>query len=227
MHSGHRERLRHKLFSESDLPPHELLELLLTFAIPRRNTNDIAHRLLERFGTLTAVFEADTEDLMTVAGVGENAAALLKLMPRLGVSIAGKAKRPTIHLDTVTKLAAYGKRLFRNTEREALYALLLDSRLQLVDCVRLTVGSSAGAKVSIRSLVQCSSLCRCAGVVLIHNHPQGFGAGSMEDKRFTARVEELFAMLDLAVIEHMILAGDRYVTLIGRYEADDRLLLNI
>ena len=85
MHSGHRARLRRRFFEEglSGFAPHEALELLLCFAIPQRDVNPLAHKLIKRFGSLSAVLEARPEELMETPGVGPNAAALLSLIQNL------------------------------------------------------------------------------------------------------------------------------------------------
>ena len=85
VHQGHRARQRKKLLENGPraFADHELLEMLLYYAIPRRDTNELAHRLLERFGSLQGVFSAPVEELSTVEGVGENAAVLLNLVPQI------------------------------------------------------------------------------------------------------------------------------------------------
>ena len=94
-HDGHRERVRKEFlengFSEST-PPHKILELLLFYGIPRKDTNEIAHRLLDHFGSLAAIFEASPKDLMKVEGMGESSAVLINmLLPLFRIYESSKA----------------------------------------------------------------------------------------------------------------------------------------
>ncbi len=217
MHEGHRKRMREKLLSGGKIPPHELLELLLTYSIPRKNTNDIAHRLLERFGSLSGVFHASEEELLSVRGVGEKTAALLRLLPTVCREMMNGSGDGEL-IDTKEKAVNYGRLLFRGMRFEALYALLLDSGMRLVDCVRLSGGSASGIAVNFRELISTGSAARCSAVILLHNHPGGTAVPSFEDRRFTDRAVELFSMMEIEVLEHIVMTDDGYITLMDTVE---------
>lgn len=213
MHSGHRQRMREKMLSGNDFPPHELLEMLLTFAIPRRNTNDIAHRLLERFGSLEGVFAAPYGQLVAVRGMGKCSAFLMRLIFLVLRYLEKRRAGEGILLDSVSKLGKYATVLFGGMTCEAVYAVLLDSRLCLVDCIRLAGGSSNCAEVGLDSIVGCSATGRSVAAVIFHNHPDGDLTASEADRDFVARAAELFAMSNVEVIEHIVVAGDRFEAL--------------
>ena len=218
MHSGHRQRMREKMLAGEDFPPHELLEMLLGFAIPRKNTNDIAHRLLERFGSLEGVFGAPYGELIAVRGMGVRSAFLMRVIFLAYRYLEKEHSKERLCLDSLGKLGKYAEVLFGGMKCEAVYAVLLDSRLCLVDCIRLAGGSSTGAEVGLDSIVNCPSLGRSAAAVILHNHPEGDPTASEEDRDFVARAAELFAMKGVEVIEHLVVAGDRYEALMGSKE---------
>ena len=208
MHDGHRERLRNKFLMRDHLEDHERLELLLSFAIPRRNTNDIAHRLLEHFETLDGVFDAEYEHLLEVLGVGEKSALLLSLIGSM------RERRDEedggTYLGSVGKLGEYGMALFEGCDTESVYALLLSSTMRLVDCVCLSNGTYANAEVDMARLLTNPWLLRSSSVVLLHNHLDGGLEPSDEDREFVARMSELLMVSGIHVIEHIVISGNRF-----------------
>ena len=212
MHAGHRERMRKKFLSGARFADHEMLEMLLSFSIPRRNTNDIAHRLLEEFDNLDGVFLADYEQLIAVRGIGPKSAFLLKLLGRLR-GLERSADEGGIYLDSPEKMGAYAIELFSGTDREAVYAVLMTSSLRVTDCVCLSGGGYSDAEVDALRLLSSPWLLRSAAVAILHNHPDGLPHASEEDREFAARISELLAMSDIAVIENLVVSGDQYRSL--------------
>ena len=170
IHSGHRERMREKFKAGGKFPPHELLEMLLTYSLPRVNTNELAHRLINRFGSIDGVLSADMDELQEIPGVGEKSALLIHLISEIYGSLGGPSVNRVV-LDSIGKIGQYGVSLFRGMKREAVFALLLDSELCLVECVRMAGGSSSGVHVDFQRVAKLSSAKRSAAVVLLHNHP--------------------------------------------------------
>lgn len=211
MHSKHRQRLKNKLLTGSEFPPHELLEMLLGFAIPRKNTNDIAHRLLERFGSPDEVFNAPYEELISVRGMGAHSAFLIRTVSQIRQQSREWRGGTGICLDSIGKLSKYGKALFEGMTEEAVYAVLLDSQLCLVDCVCLAYGACSDAEVRLFDIASCASVRRSTAAVIFHNHPEGTLDVSEADRDFMARTVELFAMRGIEVIEHIVVAGDTCV----------------
>ena len=141
LHDGHRQRMkerfaRHGLDSFAE---HEVLELLLYYAIPRRDTNELAHTLLDRFGSLERVLLAPREELMKVPGVGEGAALLLTLVPAVSQYTHRHAPQETI-LNSVDASGRYFMRLLRHERRELLYQACLDGKGKLLSCRCLSEG---------------------------------------------------------------------------------------
>ena len=220
MHRGHRKRLRDRSLSGCELPPHEILETLLSYAIPRRNTNDLAHRLLDRFGTIEGVFAASHSELLSVRGIGERTAHFIHLARILNDRFVKDGCGRDMCLDDVEKLISYGRKLFGGLETEAVYVLLLDSRLCLSECVRIAGGAYSSAEVSLRVLCENPAVKRSTSAVIMHNHPNGSTEMSDEDRDFVFRVAELLRMEGVNVEEQLILTGDAFRSMMQETDAE-------
>ena len=213
-HDGHRARkkqqfLRHGADSFAD---HELLELVLYYAIPRRDTNELAHRLLEQFGLLENVFLAPVEELQKVEGIGESAALLLHLMPEL-MKRAQKTRPKERNLNSPEKCGNYFLRLLGGETREVLYQLCLDGKGKLLLCRQLSQGDMDSAALSVRQVVNNALSCGASAVVLGHNHPSGVALPSEEDRAVTLRVRDALKTLDIRLLDHIVVADGDYVSM--------------
>lgn len=215
IHDGHREKMRRRFLSGGldHFADHEALELLLYYALPRRDTNPIAHALMERYGSLPAVLSAPVEDLQKVEGIGESAAILLKLVPQLyRKACLADAERETA-LSSVARIGAYLKERFRSEKNEVVYQLCLDRKGKLLVCKKLGEGDHSSANLDIRRLVENALLFSASGVVLAHNHPSGIALPSADDYVATDRAKAALATIDVQLVDHIILADDDFVSL--------------
>ena len=166
IHDGHREKMRRR-FLETGLEgfaDHEALELLLYYAIPRRDTNPIAHALMERYDSLSGVLNAPVEDLEKVEGIGESAAILLSLVSRLSRKARiADASQETI-LNSSERAGAYLLERFAGERRELVFLLCLDRKGRLLACKRLAEGDVASADLNIRKVVEMALLARQKGI---------------------------------------------------------------
>ena len=155
LHDGHRQRKRERFLKQGadGLADHEVLELLLYYAIPRRDTNELAHRLIQHFGTLDAVFQAPPEALMQVPGIGENAAVLLNLVPAAQRCARRSVSAERI-LNSVERCGAYFMDLLDGQRRELLYQVCLDGKGKVLSCKCLSQGSADMTSLSIRQVVE-------------------------------------------------------------------------
>ena len=198
IHDGHRERLRQR-FSEHGpdvFADHELLELLLTYAIPRRDTNETAHKLLQRFGSLAGVFAADAASLQTVDGIGPAAAQLLQLEAaiRRRIALSGVPHRNGKPLlNAPHRAARYAELLLSQETDERMYALCLNAQRALLCAVAVGSGSVSELTVYPRTIVELAILRHAHGIILAHNHPSGDPLPSQPDIETT---EAIRAALD-------------------------------
>lgn len=215
IHDGHREKMR-KRFENGGLEyfaDHEALELLLFYAIPRRDTNPIAHALMERYGSLSAVLNAPLEDLRKVDGIGENAAVLLRLVgqmePKARLAEADAAQ-------PITSAEAAGRYLlerFYGVRHEEAYQLCIDRKGKLLTCKRLTEGSDSYVEMDVRRIVENALLSSASGVIIAHNHPSGIALPSADDISTTRRVKEALRTISVQLIDHIIVADGDFVSL--------------
>ena len=214
IHDGHREKMRHR-FCETGLEgfaDHEALELLLYYAIPRRDTNELAHRLLTRYGSLSALLQAPIEDLRRVEGVGESAAVLLKLVPAFVYKAQRSAGQETV-LNSTEKAGRYLLTCFAGERNEVIYQLCLDRKGKLLARKRLSEGGSAAAELNIRRLVENALLSSASAVILSHNHPSGIDLPSREDYATTQQAQDALRTIGVELLDHIIVAEDDYVSL--------------
>ena len=214
LHDGHRERKKQQFLRRGadSFADHELLELMLFYAIPRCDTNVTAHRLLETFGSLQGVFGASTEALQKVEGIGENAAILLHLVPDLMKRVRQTPQKER-NLSSVEKCGNYFLRLLGDEQRELLYQLCLDSKGKLLACRQLSSGNMDSAALSVRQVVNNALTCDASAVVLGHNHPSGVALPSEEDRVATLRVRDALKALDIRLFDHIVVADSDYVSM--------------
>ena len=216
IHDGHREKMRRRFLSGGleQFADHEALELLLYYAIPRRDTNPIAHALMDRYGSLSAVLAAPVEDLQKVEGIGESAAILLKLVPRLCAKARlADAGRQELILNTASRAGAYLLERFYGEQNEVIYQLCLDRKGKLLACKKLGEGSIASAALDVRKLVENAILHSASSVVLAHNHPSGIASPSHEDYAATDRARNALETIGVAQADHIIVADGDFVSL--------------
>ena len=139
MHEDHRERLRKRFLKEGldGFEAHNVLELLLFFSIPRRDVNELAHTLIDRFGSVHGVFDASFEELCSVPGIGEYSATLLKLIPELSRVYSTEKNNPKMILGSEDAAGRFLVDIYRGITVETVYLILLGNKCDIIDCVRL------------------------------------------------------------------------------------------
>nr|DAD80137.1 MAG TPA: DNA repair protein-like protein [Podoviridae sp. ct7Kl21] len=215
IHDGHREKMRRRFLQGGldTFADHEALELLLFYAIPRRDTNPIAHALMERYGSLSAVLSAPVEDLQKVEGIGESAAILLRLAPLLTRKARLAEREKETVLNSSERAGKYLLERFAGEKHEVIYQLCLDRKGKLLACKRLGEGGVAGADLNIRLLVSNALLTSASAVILSHNHPSGVALPSPDDYATTDRAKEALATIGVALADHIIVADGDFVSM--------------
>ncbi len=216
IHAGHRDRLRNEFLSNQDptrMPEHKLLEMLLFYGIPQKDTNPIAHDLLTRFGSFSAVFEADVAELAAVKGMTKNAAALIKLMiPLAKLYINGKYEKP----DCFTNMSDIGEFIFMKylaATNEKLCLLCLDSLGSMLSFDVISEGTLDSVGAGIRSIIERALQLRAHSIVISHNHPGGIAVPSREDVEVTLALKEAANLLSIKLCDHIIVAGNDYISM--------------
>lgn len=214
MHKNHRDRLKKRFAEEglSNFPDHNKLELLLFYAIPRKDTNETAHLLLEQFGSLAAVFEAPLEELKKVEGVGESAALLLKMVPAFSSAYLSDLSHSAL-LDSTEKVAQHLIPKFIGESNEVLYLVTLDAQSRLIATRRVSEGDKVHTDVPIRRIAEICLQTGAVSVIVAHNHPRGKALPSRADLVTSAQITRALEPIGIQVIDHMIIAGEEYLSL--------------
>lgn len=192
---------------------HNVLELILFFAVPRQDTNPIAHRLLAHFGSLEGVFEATAEELCAVEGIGESSAALLKLIPAASRRYSIDKTRSERILNSTQAAGAYLIPRFMYERDEVVYVICLDAKNKILCSKELYRGSPSMAEVSTRRLIELVLSKKASGVILAHNHTSGIAIPSVEDELTTRQVKQALANVGVSLIDHIIVAEDDFVSM--------------
>ncbi len=212
---GHRDRLRQKVltFGADTLQDYELLEFLLTFAIPRKDVKPLAKEMIDFFGSFADVMEASPEELKHVKGIKDSAAALICAVRASAVRLA----KNRISSDPVIKdwnsLINYCKVDMGQKKSECLRVLFLDSRMRLIKDEILQKGSVNQTPVYPREIAKRALELGASSVVMVHNHPAGDLRPSKNDITITKAVMNALASLDISLIDHLIVSKTGHVSL--------------
>lgn len=214
-HKGHRQRLKNRfaqygLDSFSDL---HALELFLFYVLPRQDTNPLAHALLEHFGSLEAVLEAEPEELSAVPGMGESAAVFLQLIPAVSRRYLIRKGERNLPIATPEDAGEYMLPYFLYAREEMIYALFLDSRSHPLSCEAVNKGVINAAEIGVRSLVSRALELKCSYIILAHNHPSGVILPSTEDEAATLRLRQTLHAVGVTLSDHLIIAGDSFLSM--------------
>lgn len=215
IHEGHRKRMKERFMKSGldDFAPHNVLEFLLFYSIPRGDTNPIAHRLIDAFGSLSGVFDATPEELMKVSGVGESTAILISMIPQMARKyLEDKADAVNV-MGGCGDIGAYFLPKFVGRTNEALMMVSIDNKNKVISCSVVAEGTVDSAKVSRRKVMEEAMKVKATRVILAHNHPRGVAVPSAEDVAMTREIGRLFAQVGIELVDHIIIADDDYVSM--------------
>ena len=227
IHKGHRERLKARFLEEGldNFTDIQALELLLFYAIPQKDTNPIAHALLDHFGSLSRVLEADVEELKKVPGISDHSATLLALVTELGRYYQVDCAQRVEVLTTLDACGAYLVPRFFGRSNETVFLLCLDAKCKVLCCKEIGEGSVNSTSISIRKVVETALSANATTVVLAHNHPSGVALPSSEDVQTTRRIAAALHSVEVILADHIVVAEGDYVSMVqSGYRFDEYLL---
>ena len=218
MHKEHRIRVKNRFLAEGfdHFEPHNILEMLLFYAIPQKDTNELAHSLISRFGSLEKVFDASFEELLTVPGIKEHSATLIKMIPSLARKYYMEKNKAGESLANLDAWGQYFVNRYIGIEVETVFLLLLDNKFNIIECVKIHEGCVNSSAISIRKMVEIIFSKNASMVVLAHNHPSGLPIPSPDDLSTTHEILRSFRSLEIRLLAHIIVAGDQYVDILTK-----------
>lgn len=213
-HTGHRERLKEKFleFGFEPFEKHEILELALFYAIPRRDTNPLAHRLINRFGSLSAVFDAPIE-MLEKEGLSRNAAVFIKIIPSL---LSEYMDDKFNNNDKVVNESLLPKKFinkFLGKNYEQVVLLLMDAKFKEIYFGVVSKGSMTNADVNIPKVCEIAVRYSARYAIIAHNHPSGICLPSNADLKVTTRLYQALKCLNIELLDHYIVADDDCISL--------------
>ena len=215
IHEGHRARMRQQieLFGLDSLSDVQFLEVTLYQVIPRGDTNELAHRLLTQFGSLSGVLEASRTALLEVEGVGARTADFLQLFLQMErrhmICRAGQ----DLILDSTDKCGRYLLPYFLGEHEEVVWLLCLDGKCKMLDCRLIHRGAVNTAGISVRKIVKTALDHNATSVVVAHNHPSGIALASREDRETTRCLQTALQSVGVTLADHLIIADGDYISM--------------
>ncbi len=216
VHDGHRERLKTRFIKEGNFDnfePHNIMELLLFYAVPRKDTNEIAHRLLNKFKTVDNVLNADYDELVKIKGVGAHTATLIKLIPPLCSVYFNKTGEDKIVLNNRVQTNEFFIKKYIGIAVEKVYVLCMDSGDTVIDGKFLFEGSIHSSNIDTRVLIDYVLKNKSAGVIIAHNHLTREAKISNDDVIATSYVKNALKMIGVRLVDHVIVSENESICL--------------
>lgn len=216
IHAGHRNRLKKEIVSadiSADKSPVKLLEMLLFYGTPQKDTSPMAHELIEKFGSLGGVFEADIDDIIKVSGITRNSASLIKLMlPILRAYTLEKQSAPET-LKTLEEIGEYVYEKYFAINKECLSLLCLNHLGKVLSFEIVMSGSMDSVGISVREIISKVIKSDATAAVIAHNHPGGVALPSADDVEATRMLKAALSAISVELLDHVVIGDDDYVSM--------------
>ncbi len=215
IHAGHRLRVKRRFLEHgaAQLEDHQVLELILFYSKAQEDVNPLAHRLINRFGSLKAVLDANPDELKEIPGISDHTAALLKLFPAVMARYQQDTIRPGTIVNSVEDAGELLRGCFVGAQTEKVYLLSVDAKGRLLGCDTISSGSADAVLLDQRRIVQTALRRRASQVFLAHCHVSGLAIPSQEDIWATHRLETALQLLNIRLTDHLIFADDDYLSM--------------
>ena len=221
-HSGHRQRMLEKLtkYGAEHFENHELFEMLLFYSIPRVNTNEIAHRLTDRFGSVRGILDADIDELCSIEGVGRKSAELIKLVAEMHLRCSTEKIDTTKQFTKYSQVCEYLNTKYIGVSKEIVYLLIFNNSMRLIATEKIGEGTANSVALRSDMVLRCAYSYNSVNVILAHNHPGGKAIPSGEDITATGLIKNHIAAYGVNLIEHFIVADGKCTPIIHGNKAD-------
>ena len=216
LHEGHRKRLRKEViindFSD-ELEIHKLLEALLFYGIPRKDTNEIAHELLNTFGSFSGVLEANYNDLYSIKGMTENAAFLIKLILPLSRRYNTERYKGGYKFKSIDEIGEFLVKKHSGYNTEVFIVTTFRDNGTMISCDVIKKGDMEEVSLSVKTLVNCVLRHNAPVVIVSHNHTNGLAVPSQADIKMTQILNFTLDQMGIRLLDHIIVADDEFVSL--------------
>lgn len=212
LHSNHRQRVRARFIRDGDLDSfeeHQVLEMLLFYAVPRKDTNELAHRLLNEYGSLFNLMNAKPEEIMKRCKISETTAVLISMIPfvcRKFLASGLDSDKPFISDFNIAK--SYFEAALAGQPFESFYMICLDLNKKLKKVVKISDGVSNSAPIYIEKIISDALLYNSAFLIIGHNHPSGTPKPSSADLDVTMKIVNACMPLNIRILDHIIVCGE-------------------
>ncbi len=217
LHDEHRKRVRKEFLThgfDSETSTHKIIEMLLFYSIPRKDTNEIAHLLVNRFKTISGILSASKEELTEIAGVGENTVALLKLIRTINkICVAEKTTKKS-EFKSIDEIYTFLADKYFDTDKERVAITTVNGKGQILGFDFVGEGDISSAGVSMREIIEVVIKRKATGVILSHNHPNSSAIPSISDIETTEKIYKLLSDMNVLLLDHVVLTDGDYVSFI-------------
>ncbi len=214
-YTNHRKRLRERFrkASADGFHDYELLELLLTYAVPRKDVKPISKLMIERFGGLSGVINSSQAELEAIPGVGSRSALLIQLVREIcGAYLAERMKKRNA-LASPQLVVDFARMKLAGLPNETFMVIFLNVKNEVINYSIVHEGTVDRAVIYPRRIVELALAQHAAGIILVHNHPSGHPKPSVEDREITRKISKAASTMDIQVLDHIVIGGDGYFSL--------------
>lgn len=214
LHVGHRKRVKQRFLKTglSSFDKHNILEFLLFYSIPRKDTNELSHNLINHFGSFSAVFDASFEELIKVDGISESTAVLIKLVPSITAEYLKDKSDNGIILYSTKVIGEYLKPFFLDKNKECVYCVCLDNKLKVIKTSLMFEGNVNTVSLVNRKVIEFVTANNASTVIIAHNHPNGLAIPSESDILTTNKLKEALSLIDVRLLDHIIISDNDFVS---------------
>ena len=225
IHRDHRQRVKNRFIKEGleNFDDLHVLEMMLFYCVPRRDTNILAHNLLDRFGSLPDVMDATPDQLKKVDGIGENVAVFIRFLRELDRVCQIRRNRDVRIINSFSDIEKILRGKFEGQRVEVVYIICLDAKRKILCIEKIGEGTVNSAGVPVRKIVEMALGCNASSIVLAHNHPGGLALPSYEDYDVTRYVANAMKMVEIQLADHVIFSDGDFVSMVqtGAFNPDE------